>query len=80
MLTLALDVDSGASIQAAFDAAVAKFGRVDVVVNNAGYGIMGDAESFIGSAVDMAKARANVGTSLWSRCSPIYSHVLSCDS
>jgi len=40
-LALTLDVTSKASILAAFDAALAKFGRVDVVVNNAGYGLAG---------------------------------------
>jgi NAD(P)-dependent dehydrogenase (short-subunit alcohol dehydrogenase family) len=44
---LALDCDGTkqASIDAAFDKAVSHFGRVDVVVNNAGYGLSGEFES-----------------------------------
>jgi len=37
MLTVALDVTDAAQAEAAIAAAVAAFGRVDVVVNNAGY-------------------------------------------
>jgi NAD(P)-dependent dehydrogenase (short-subunit alcohol dehydrogenase family) len=36
-----LDVTSAADIDSAFDAALKAFGRVDVVVNNAGYGLAG---------------------------------------
>ena len=38
-LLVDLDVTKKASIDAAFDAAIKKFKRVDVVVNNAGYGL-----------------------------------------
>ena len=40
-LALPLDVTSKSSIASAFDAALQKFSRVDVVVNNAGYGLAG---------------------------------------
>ena len=37
VLPLALDVTNGAAAQAAIEAAVERFGRIDVLVNNAGY-------------------------------------------
>ena len=43
-LVLKLDVTNPASIQAAVDATLAKFGRIDVLVNNAGYGLAGAIE------------------------------------
>lgn len=44
-LLVDLDVTDKTSIDKAFDAAVKKFKRVDVVVNNAGYGLSGPFET-----------------------------------
>lgn len=40
-LALKLDVTNDSDIQSAFKDTISKFGRVDVVVNNAGYGLSG---------------------------------------
>ncbi|TDZ23964.1 putative oxidoreductase [Colletotrichum orbiculare MAFF 240422] len=65
ILLTELDVNSSKSIRDAFDAAVAKFGRVDVVANVAGFGTMGDTESFVAKEEDMEKARGVMETNFW---------------
>lgn len=46
LLTLRLDVSDKSQIYAAAEQAVNHFGRIDVLVNNAGFGITGAAEAF----------------------------------
>lgn len=46
LLTCRLDVTDKESIEDAFEQAIRKFGRVDVVVNNAGYGLAGCFEEY----------------------------------
>ncbi|KAI1429006.1 short-chain dehydrogenase/reductase-like protein SDR [Xylaria sp. FL1777] len=60
VLKLELDVTSIASIDAALDTTLKKFGRIDVVVNNAGYTLVGDTES----AGD-AESRTLMDTNFW---------------
>jgi NAD(P)-dependent dehydrogenase (short-subunit alcohol dehydrogenase family) len=44
LLPVALDVTRESSVAAAIETAMQRFGRVDVLVNNAGYGVVGAVE------------------------------------
>ncbi|KAI0525848.1 retinol dehydrogenase 8 [Xylaria bambusicola] len=59
-----LDVTLDNAIDAAVGSALSRFGRIDVVVNNAGYGLMGDTESAL-QPEGQAKARKQIETNLW---------------
>jgi len=60
VLKLSLDVTSQESITAAVNSAVKHFGRLDVVINNAGYGSMGELEGF-----PEDEARKQMETNFW---------------
>lgn len=60
VLKLGLDVTSIGSIDMALKEAVAEFGRIDIVVNNAGYTLVGDTE-----AAEEDEASAILDTNFW---------------
>ncbi len=62
LLALRLDVTDQASIQAAVDAASKQFGRIDVLVNNAGYGQLGVFEQQSVAAIERQFATNFSGT------------------
>ncbi|WP_257388669.1 oxidoreductase [Tahibacter caeni] len=59
LLPLALDVADSAAVQAAVDATLAHFGRIDVLLNNAGYGQLGLFEE-IGAEATQRQFATNV--------------------
>ena len=64
VLPLALDVTDRAAVVSAVDAAHERFGRLDVVVNNAGYGQFGMVEE-VGEAQVRAQLETNLLGALW---------------
>ena len=71
-IALRLDVTDPASIRAALAASIAKFGGVDAVVNNAGYGLVGPFEASTAAQVERQLA-TNV-TGLMNVCREIIPH------
>ena len=61
---LALDVTDKAAVDAAIRAAHAKFGPLDVVINNAGYGLFGTIEE-VSEAEASAQLETNLFGALW---------------
>lgn len=57
-----LDVTDGAAVRAAVDDAFARAGRIDVVVNNAGYGLFGAAEEVTDAQIEHQLATNLVGS------------------
>ena len=60
VLPLTLDVDDKAAVDAAVAQTIAHFGRIDVAINNAGYGLFGTIEE-----VSEAEARAQMETNFF---------------
>ncbi|KPC77286.1 short-chain dehydrogenase, partial [Thermoactinomyces vulgaris] len=64
VLPLAMDVTDKAAVAAAVEAAVAHFGRIDVVVNNAGYAQIGAVEELSEQEL-RDQMEANVFGAVW---------------
>jgi NAD(P)-dependent dehydrogenase (short-subunit alcohol dehydrogenase family) len=73
LVVLALDVTDRAAVFAAVEQAVAAFGRLDVVVNNAGYGLAGTVEE-VGEAQARALIETNFFGALWV-CQAVIPHL-----
>ena len=71
VFAVSMDVTDRASIQRATEAAVARFGSVDVIVNNAGYGLMGAVEELDASELeDVFETIFSARAKLSDRCCP----------
>lgn len=57
-----LDIRDTPAVRAAVDGAVARFGRIDVAVSNAGYGVFGGAEELSDGQIDAIIATNLVGS------------------
>ncbi len=64
VLALPLNVDDKAAVDAAVAQTIARFGRIDVAVNNAGYGLFGAIEE-VSEAEARAQMETNVFGALW---------------
>jgi len=64
VLALALDVDRKAAVDTAVAAAIRHFGRIDIAINNAGYGQFGTIEE-ISEAQARAQMETNFFGALW---------------
>jgi NAD(P)-dependent dehydrogenase (short-subunit alcohol dehydrogenase family) len=64
VLALTLDVDDRSAVQGAVTEAVERFGRIDIAVNNAGYGQFGMVEE-VTEAEARAQFETNVFGALW---------------
>lgn len=62
LLASRLDITDAASIRSAVDAATGRFGRIDVLVNNAGYGQLGVFEQQSAAAIERQFATNFFGT------------------
>ncbi|KAK1231811.1 hypothetical protein PQX77_005025 [Marasmius sp. AFHP31] len=60
LLLQKVDLTKAEQIKRAFDEAVKAFGRVDIVVNNAGYGLFGEIEG-----ISDEEARRNFDVQFW---------------
>ena len=66
VITLRLDVNDNEQMQAVINSVIDQFGRIDVLVNNAGYGLVGALEEYTEEEM-----HANFDTNFWSAISLI---------